>query len=289
MRLINKKAALATTVLGFLLMSSFIASCDGQSSIYAPSWMKEDTYATYTFQFSQMQKDGATYIVSQLMFLNGSYRDFRNATSATLRWECTRLDEETATLNVSYTITSDLPIDNFYTSASVNVDIASRSVYLQNGTLIGTTRMWMPSSPADGAEVVFWDAPPDRATANVTTKNPDGGNIISQTPSQGAQRCFMLENLAGKINGQDASTVNNLFYFEYDTGLFLYGAIQHEPLFKALGIYDTFQAAEFSSSNVDFGPQSTIINWSYVLSLAAVAGSIAIIAAVTVWRRLRRK
>ncbi len=288
MRPINRNATFAATVLAFLLMSSFIASCAGQASIFAPSWLKEGTYASYTFPFSQMQKDDETYIVSQLMFLNNSFRDYKNATSATLRWECIRLDGDTATLNITYNITSDLPTDNFYTSAAVNVNTATRSVYLQNGTLIGTTRMWMPSSPADGEEVVFWDVPPDKATANVTTAY-GGDTTVYKTPDQGAQRTFMLANMAGKIDGQDTTAINDLFHYEYDTGLFLYGTLKQEPLLKALGIADNFQAAQFGGANVDFGPQSTVIDWSYVLSLAAVVGAIIIMAIMMVLRRLRRK
>jgi len=285
----TKSIGMPTVIAMLLILLLPIATCTAQStSLLAPSWMKEGIYATYTFPFSQMHKDGSSYIVSQLMFLNNSFRDFRNATSATLRWECIRLDGDMATLNVSYTITSDLPSDNFYTSAIVNVNTASRSVYLQNGTLIGTTRMWMPSSPADGQEVMFWDSPPDRATANVSVSD-NGENIVYKTPSQGGQRAFMLYNMVGKIDRQDSSTLNNLFVYEYDTGLFLYGMLQHEPLLKALEIYDTFQTAQFNSTNVDLGPQLTIIDWSYVLGVAAIAVSIVIITVLIVKRHRQRK
>lgn len=222
------------------------------------------------------------------MFLNNSFHDYKNATSATLRWECIRLDGNTATLNVTYTITSDLSSDNFYTSATVNVNTASRSVYLQNGTVIGTTRMWMPSSPADGAEVVFWDLPPDRATANVSTSY-GGDTTVYKTANQGAQRTFMLENMVGKIDGQDISTINNLFGYEYDTGLFLYGTVNHEPLLKALGIADNFQSAEFGSTNVDFGPARIFVDWGYVLGIAAIVGSIIILAVLMVKKRRQKK
>lgn len=290
MGLTNRKTAVTAAVLALMLLSLSAIPCGTQAEstgFLAPSWLEVGTYATYTFPFSHGHIDGGSsfYIVAGLMFLNNSYHDFKNATSEVLRWECTKLNGDRAILNVSLSIITETS-DNFYASTLVDVDTASRSVYLQNGTLIGTTRMWMPSSPADGQEVVFWDAPPDRATANVSAS---GENLVYKTPSQGGQRAFMLKDMAGKIDGQDSSTLINLLFYEYDSGLFLYGMLQHEPLLKALDIYDTCQGAEFSSTNVDLGPQSIVIDWNYVLGVAAIVGSMVIIAVLMAKRRRQRK
>jgi hypothetical protein len=290
----DRKAAVTAAVLALMLLSLSAVSCTAHAestSFLAPSWMKEGTYASYTFPFSQgySSTDGVSspYTAADLQFLNNSLHEFRTPVSEVLRWECIQLNVDRATLNVSLSIITETS-DNFYASALVDVDTASRSVYLQNGTLIGTTRMWMPSSPADGQEVVFWDLPPDKTTANVT--NSYGGDTtVYKTSNQGVQRTFMLTNMAGKIDGQDTSTINNLFSYEYDTGLFLYGTVQREPLLKALGIADTLQTAKFDNTNVDFGPESLVINWNYVLSIAAIAGSIVIVAVMMLRRRLKRK
>ncbi len=219
--------------------------------------------------------------------------EYNNVTSVALRWECIQLSGDMATLNVTYTINSDLPSDNFYTSAIVDVNTASRSVYLQNGTLIGTTNLWLPSSPAEGQEVMLWDMPPDKVTANVTTKIPNGDNIWTSETPQGAQTAFQLANVAGTINGKDTNKVGffGTATYEYDTGLMVDGGgndFTFEPIHVALGIniYDPFNSL---TTNVDMGPARAVINWSYWLGVGAVVGAIVAIAVLMIVRRHRRR
>ena len=196
-----------------------------------------------------------------------------------------------ATLNASYSIASDLESDNFYISVLVDVNIASRSVYLQNGTLIGTTDLWLPSSPANGQEIMLWDMSPDMVTANVTTKYTfNGENMFSQT-SQGSQRIFGLENIVGKINGKDISEVGFIGngMYEYDTGLNLGGSLRFEPMLTALGITMSDYGSSSMTTNVDMGPQLTVIDWGYVLGVAAIVGSIVVVAVLMFKRRRQRR
>ncbi len=307
----TKGVAVPAAVLALLILCLPIASCAAQSSsLLAPIWMKEGTYVNY-----DLTPKGTSYTNGVLDTSKSVYVYFinstdstaikhNNVTSVTLRWECIQLSGNMATLNVTYTINSDLPSDNFYTSAIVDVNTASRSVYLQNGTLIGTTNLWLPSSPAEGQEVVLWDMPPDKITANVAAKLPNGDNIwTSQTP-QGAQTAFQLANVAGTIDGKDFSFAGDFTItgpsrvgdfmgigmgtYEYDTGLMLAGDLRVDPMPTTLGInlYDSFNSI---TTNVDLGPTLTMIDWNYVLSLAAVVGAVVIVAVIMVLRRLRRK
>ena len=290
----TKSVAVPVALLALLILSMPIAVCTAQSSsMLAPGWMKEGTYVDYDLTPHGMSYTDGVLDTSKSItanFLNGTTIKHNNVTSATLRWECIHLSGDMATLNVSYTITSDLPSDNFYTSALIDVNTASRNVYLQNGTLIGTTNLWLPSSPAEGKEVVLWDMPPDKVTANVTAKMPNGENIWTSETPQGAQTAFQTVNVAGTINGKDYSYsgfIGNGMY-EYDTGLMLYGDLTLEPMHTALGInlYDPLNSI---TTNVDMGPARTVINWSYWLGVAAIVGAIVVIAVLAVVRRRRKR
>ncbi|MCW4047785.1 MAG: hypothetical protein NWE99_09565 [Candidatus Bathyarchaeota archaeon] len=302
-------AAPAAAVTLLILLGS-IAVCTAQStSMLAPSWMKEGTYVNYDLTPTGAEYKNGVLQTSKsiyLTFLNstdGSGIEYHNVTSVFLRWECIKLSGDMATLNITYTIISDLPSDNFYTSALVDVNIASRSVYLQNGTLIGTTHLWLPSSPAERQEVVLWDMPPDKVTANVITKMPNGDSMWTLETSQGAQTIFQLANVSGTLDGEDFSFEGDfritgpsrigefmcigMGTYEYDTGLMLAGDLNVEPVYNALGL----KSGWFNSmtTNVDMGPERTIIDWNYWLSLAAVVGAIVIIAAVLMINRRRRR
>jgi hypothetical protein len=294
--LATKKAVLPAAVLVILILSLSTASCVAQfqaSSMLAPSWMKEGTYVSYDFTPHSIGHHDGVLETSQsqtVFFLNGPPITYRNVTSVIFRWECTDLKEDIATLDVSYSITSDLASDNFYASTLVDVDIATRNVYFQNGTLIGTTILWLPSRPAEGQEVTLWDVPPDKATANVVTKGRNGENIYNGQASQGAQRAFMFKNVTGTINGQEVniSTFQGGGWYDYDTGLYVTAPLRHESVFTALGI-NNHGIPNSMTTNVDLGPAHILINWGYVLSLAAVVGSIVLVVAFLLIKRHRQR
>ncbi len=289
----TKSAAVSAAVLALLVLSLPIAVCTAQStSMLAPSWMKEGTYVNYDLTPHSLTYINGVLVTSQSMtwyFPNGTVIEHNNVTSAFFRWECISLNGDRATLNVTYAINSELPSDNFYTSVIVDVNTASRSVYLQNGTLIGTTNLWLPSSPTDGQEVTLWDMSPDKITANITTKMPDGDNRWTSETPQGPQTAFSLQNVAGTINGKDINQAGftGSSMYEYDTGLMLYGDLRFEPIYTALGIPDD----PFNSitTNIDMGPARTVINWTYWLGLAALVGAVAAIAVLVIVRRHRKR
>jgi hypothetical protein len=302
---VTKSVEVSTAAVALLILLVPIASCTAQStSLLAPNWMKEGTYVTYNLLYGTHYSNGVLDTSADVNLLNGTYVNHKNVTSITLRWECIKLTGDKATLNVTYTLTSDLPSENFYASAIVDVDTASRSVHLQNGTLIGTTKLWLPSHPADGQEVVLWDMPPDKVTANVVTTSSNGDNIwISETP-QGTQTAFQLVNLAGTLDGEDFHLGESYIItgpskvaeftsvgrgtYEDDTGLMLDGDLEVDPISTALGMYIN-NIHNVISTNVDMGPALTVIDWSFWLSLAAVAGTIAAIAVVMVVKRRRKR
>jgi hypothetical protein len=294
--LATKKAVLPAAVLVILILSLSTASCVAQfqaSSMLAPSWMKEGTYVSYDFTPHFIGHHDGVLETSQsqtVFFLNGPPITYRNVTSVIFRWECTDLKEDIATLDVSYSITSDLASDNFYTSTLVDVDIANRSVYFQDGTLIGTTNFWLPSSPAEGQEVTLWDVPPDKVTAMVRTKAPNGEDLFSGQTLPEPQRIFGLQNITGTMNGEEVN--DGTFWgggiYDYDTGLYVGAQIQRDSLFTALGINNQ-DIPIYVTTNIGMGPEKTVINWGYVLGLAAFVGSIVVIAAFLLIKRRHRR
>jgi len=294
--LANKKTVLPAAVLAILMLSLSTASCAAQfqaSSILAPSWMKEGTYVNYDFtQTGKSYSNGVldTSKSHTVYFLNGTRIQSRNVTSVIFRWECTNLKENMATLDVSYSVTSDLASDNFYTSTLVDVDIANRRVSFQDGTLIGTTNFWLPSSPADGQEIMLWDVPPDKVTATVRAKQPNGEDLFTGQTLEEPQRIFMLQNITGTMNGEEVNEAT--FWgggmYEYDTGLYVGGPIRRDSLFTALGI-DNSDSPNSMTTNVEMGPAKIVINWGYVLGLAAFVGSIILVAALLLIKRRRQR
>jgi hypothetical protein len=290
-----KKIAVPAAILTLIVLTMpFFVCCAQASSFLAPEWMKEGTYVSYDLTpMGTEYKDGVLQTSKSLtvFFPNGSYVKCRNVTSVLLRWDCIELKDDIATLNVTYSVTSDYANDNFYTQALVDVDVVGRSVYVQNGTLIGTTNLWLPSNPAEGQEVVLWDVPPDKVTANVTTLSFDGGNIYyGGDMAQGAQRCFQLNSIEGTINGRDATQAGfqAFGFYEYDTGLMLYGSFFMEPVRVALGV-SLNELPNSVTTNVDMGPAKLFIDWGYLLGLAAVIACIVLVAVLLVKKRHRKR
>lgn len=293
--LAKKRPVFPVTVLAILMLSLPTASCAAQfqvSSTLAPSWMNEGTYVDYDFTPQAGYSNGVleTSVDLSVSFLNGSRIRFRNVTSVIFRWECTALTENMAKLDVSYSVTSDLASDNFYTSTSVDVDIATRRVSFQDGTLIGTTNFWLPSRPANGQEILLWDVPPEKVTANVRASEPNGEDIFTGQTLSEPQRVFQLQNMTGTMNGQvvNDSTFWGGGMYEYDTGLYVNGPIFLDSLFTAIGI-DNREFPIFVTTNIDMGPAKIVISWGYWLSVAAFVGAIVVIAAYLLIRRRRQR
>jgi hypothetical protein len=225
-------------------------------------------------------------------FVNGTNIMYTNVTSIVFRWDCIQLDGNMATLNVSYNVTTEPETEDLYISTLLNVDTVTRSVYLQNGTQIGTTLLWLPSTPAKGQEIVLWDLPPDKAIAKIVTEYEFNGEPITWSDTtQGAQRAFQYTEPVGIMNGVDLT--NNSQYstspfYEYDTGLMMWGTLRNETMFISLGLHP-FTMPERMFTNVDMLPPKVIIDWSYVLGLAGIGGSIILIVAMLIVKKYRQR
>jgi len=233
-----------------------------------PIWLNKDTFAQYEFKSSA------------IFFLNKTTIPFENDASATLRWECTEMNDDLATLNVSISFTGEKK--SLFISKEVDVNTTSRQVFLSNGTLIGTTRLWAKANPTDGEEIVVWDVPPDKIVGSVEIR----GFWSSNTP-QGAQKIYDIEG-KGTINGKNA-----LFdsAHEVDTGIMIEGILSNEATLLALGI-DTLGVNgqfSFSDTNVDLGPKEMLPEILGLLPILLVVILFISVFVILYYRRRKRR
>jgi hypothetical protein len=218
------------TLFMLLIFSAFGTYVFAQSSVFAPIWMKKGAYAEYSFD------DGVRFLSDNtpVEYENGTYR-----------WECIELTGTLAKLNITLSFTEENSVTQY--SAEVLVETLNRSVYTMDGTLVGTTNMWLDSNPADDEDVVVWDLPPDMVIAKI---NHLGGYTL--TP-QDAQESYEMDG-HGTIDG------NRVFfsaYYDMDTGIMTTGVVFNDGIFKALST-TLMNIIEFTDTNIDLGPGETI-------------------------------
>jgi hypothetical protein len=252
----------SVTLLALLIFSFVTSLCSADSSVLVPSWLKNGTYAEYSFVDGMIFVSGVTEDFEKVRFVNGTFR-----------WECVNLDENIATLNLSFeyiqTEINGKALEENKTVLLVEdvyVDTVSRAVYLQNGTLLGTTTFWLPANPSTCDEIVLWDVPPDRIIQTVSNLSEIQTRV--RTP-QGSQYAFKIEK-QGTING------TNVFFnglYDFDTGVLDQNGLEREPFVRALEISNIFWngVMHFSSTNIDLGPSINSSDYSsfmFVIMLA---------------------
>lgn len=236
----------------------------------APKWLKVGTFVEYTFNSNG------------ILFSNGTHIPFDNIVPTVYRWDCIELNETMAVLNVSLDFKKEN--GNMPISGEIAVGLSNRSVYLPDGTLIGTSLFWTLSNPVIGTEVILWDVPPDKITATVSEIAQDHPYVFSPTP-QGRQKAFYLHS-TGTVNG---STKFISIACDVDTGVTTDGFLELDPSFEALNLNSPGRlgSLDFTDTNIDLGPSENSFEiQSFLPVLAIVAGSIIIF--VMVYRNQRK-
>jgi hypothetical protein len=263
-----------------LLFSLFATSfCSSNSFGIAPNWLKKGTYAEYSFVDGMIYVLGVTRDFDAIRFVNGTFR-----------WECVNLDENNSTFKLSFehiqTEINGKALEKNKTVLLVEdvyVDTVSREVYLQNGTLIGTTTFWLPPNPATGDEIVLWDVPPDRITQAISNLSEIQTRV--RTP-QGGQYAFRIEQ-HGTISGK------NVFFhglYDFDTGVLDQNGLEGEPFIRTLDILNIFWNGmmDFSSTNIDLGPSINSSDHGTILFVIVLA-VVFVTMFVAVYRRKKAK
>ncbi|MBT0158660.1 hypothetical protein G4O51_01605 [Candidatus Bathyarchaeota archaeon A05DMB-2] len=246
-----------------ILASGFISLCFislSNASNFAPTWLREGTYVKYT-----TNQVGYAYVANNSNPLGSDTLSFWNATFG---WRCISINDTIAKLSFTLNYTgkelNKVSLDNatLQLTGEVYVDLSSRAVYDLNGSLLGTTHMWVSANPSEGQEVVVWDVPPDKVGL------PAKCNGIWFTTIQGRQDGFSLEG-TGKINGV---STNFLILCDQDTGLMIDGNFGWDPLITSAGINALLLngIVMLSDTNIALGPTSDPTNWPLIIMLATL-------------------
>jgi len=255
------RLSVMAAVLMLFVFSGFVVSGFAQSSVFAPIWMKEGAYVEYSFG------DGLRYTSRDspaVPYEGGIYR-----------WECVELTGTLAKLNLTLSFNEEDGVTRF--SAEVLVDVSNRSVYSLDGTILGTTQLWLESNPNDGEEVVLWNVPPDKIVTTI-----DVSPVISNTP-QGKQSMYQV-NANGTIGGNTA--VFNPCC-DLDTGLMIFGLLWNEGTLRALNT-NIINSVTLSDTNIDLGPSAEAFNYAALLPPILIVVAFVFIAVTIYWKRSKK-
>jgi hypothetical protein len=227
-------------ILLFLLLFPYITFAE--SSFLPPSWMKQGCFVEYTFEWQGYAPIEGSIIVFQKPYC-----------TATLRWECLKLNGNFAILNVS------LLSNKINFSNKVFVNLTNQDVFLQNETYLGKTLLWGPVNPSQNDTVKLWSV--DSSTNSSTVIGNVNIQGCSRTP-QGYQEIYVLGG-KGMIRG--SNTIVNKLY-DLNTGVMTDGRLVNEPMLLSLNISDVFRIGPltFSSTNIDLG---SCLVWPEILEL----------------------
>lgn len=280
----EKNCLLKMTVLialSAILLVSCSNNCIVASNNFAPKWLKKGAYAEYLFP------SGGTNIV---LSPEGDIISREELPQAVFRWECVDLNSTFAKLNITFyykeTENQDTPAkEGEQYTVDVYVNIFSRAVYLQNGTLVGTTTFWLPATPSAGGEIVLWDVPPDKVSITVSNLSQIQTRVL--TP-QGSQQAFRIDQHV-TISG------TSVFFrglYDFDAGVLCNGILLPEfpePTLKALELSD-FGAGTINlvDTNIDLGITDSSLDLRTILTVVALAVAFVIIFVAVYRRRTKR-
>lgn len=274
---INAKK-LVPLVIALLIVASYSGTAKADS--FAPTWLKEGVYAEYSgFNHGDIVVPNST---------DPSNPEWRGFVDGTFKWECLELNETTAKLRSTLTVTetefNTHPLPENKTvqyKSEFFVDTRTRAVYLLNGSIVGTTILWVPANPSTNEDILMWDVPPDKVAieSSVSDKAP---NV--RTP-QGLQRAFDVQG-QGKIGG-----LNVMFSaaFDFDTGVLCFGHMDIEPTITSVFGFEKFNyggSMQFVDTNIDLGPGGESFDLQVAGILIALTVAIVIIF-VAVYKRKR--
>ncbi|MEM2145834.1 MAG: hypothetical protein QW279_10765 [Candidatus Jordarchaeaceae archaeon] len=249
-----------------------------ETPLFKPTWLNKGVYVEYTFGEGVVELFNNT---SRLGF------DFVTFHGAIFRWDCIDLNETLAKLKISLILTEaarngETTEENKTTqlTTEVLINIMNRAVYLQNGTLIGTTHLWLPANPTLGDSLILWDVPPYKVILKIAEQTA----YAPETP-QGPQEVFKIEG-----SGETGGSVS-LFTIlsDLDTGILVDGGLDNEGTMRALNIRDFSYSGRmlFTDTNIDLGPKGTSFDLTALFGFLAIPVAFIIIF-IAIYRSSRK-
>ena len=271
------KINILTMFICTVLAVSFISLTN--ATVFTPSWLNEGAYVQYT-----TDQVGYAYVANSSAIDGFDTLAFWNATFG---WRCTSLNDTMAKLLFTFSYLgmelNDVSLDNatLQLTGEAYVDLYTRAVYDLEGSLLGTTHLWVTANPAEGQEVVVWDVPPDKISLPAQCKD------TWFTTIQGKQDGFIVEGDV-KINGTSTFI---LVLCDQDTGLMIDGSFAWDPIISSAGINILLLNGMviFSDTNISLGPEYNPTNWPLTIVLVALPIIAVITLLVTYYKRAHKK
>ncbi len=285
--------------------SAFVPLVTARDS-FAPSWLKEGAYVTYTckiensasiFDVDNPRYEGLNYMNASLPF------DGLRYSSATLTWRCITINTTTAKLQVTFDYfgktlehntgaeptTTSLDGESLQRTGEVYVDLYTRAVYNADGVLLGTTHLWLPANPSDGQEIVVWDVEPKTITLPVSISS--GTETI-----QGPQDTFTFDSTSFQLADTNSNSAKSIgLIYDLDTGLAVDGYFQWDPIMASVGIADSGLIGDglpntvVSDTNINLGLERATINWTQILQYSILPIAVVLLVGAFVVRQKRKK
>jgi len=269
----DKFTIISVMLICLCLLSTFIPIVTARDP-FAPSWLKEGTYATYIAHFSPGYM--TVFDVNDPMFegldylCNNGRLDIIEYSNASFTWRCISVNNTMAklritfdyegekliqpTLGSSYTIVS-LGGEFYRRTGEVYVDIFTRAVYNMDGVFLGTTHLWLPANPRVGQELTIWEAgdevikfPVVQDVASLDFDNWTPVPTIYIGHPQGEEIFWTWNNI--EINGNKEELYMS---YDLDTGVCIYTYLDWDPLMAAIGI----------SRNTALHGERSTVSWIY--------------------------
>jgi hypothetical protein len=269
---------------------------------FAPSWLKEGTYAKYEAAISNSNTTGFVqfFNVTDPKFAGTNYMlshkaDTLGTISSSFTWRCVSVNDTMAKLQVTLEYAGNSTGNNyddnfeyvtnspgnvsFQLTGEAYVDLYTRGVYNADGVFLGTTHLWLPANPTDGQEMILWEEDSKTITSAVT---------IDQTTSwtttvQGKQDIFEIRDIRVK----DKYTLGYPFY-DSDTGLYVGGMCPWDPICAVIGV-SSCNVGVLTETNISLGPERSTTNWMQILPYVIIPVAIILLVTTLLVKRRRKK
>jgi len=262
----------------FLVLSVYFIGA-ASADQFAPTWLKEGAYVKYT-----SDQVGYAYLANSSHPLGNDDLSFWNATFG---WRCVSLNDTVAKLEFTFDyvgkMLNHVSLENatLQLAGEVYVDLSTRAVYGLNGSLLGTTHMWVTTNPSEGQDVVVWNVPPDKVVLPAKCKD------VWFLTIQGKQDGFSLEGTA-TINGTSRIF---LLLCDQDTGLMVDGNFGWDPILTGAGVNALLLNGRviLSDTNIALGPTYDPTNWSIIITFVTLPTLAFIVLFVAFYKRMRKR
>jgi hypothetical protein len=296
----TNKTAISALIMSLCILIAFVPVVTARDA-FAPSWLKEGTYAKYEakklgentvslgssenkalvgfFELSNPQFAGTNYMLAQPV-------DLLLATEkCSVMWRCVDVNATMAKLKVTLDCigeprgTADQTENkHLQRESEIYVDLYTRAVYNAKGTFLGTTHLWLPANPKVDQKITIWEEGTETITAPVKIS--------------GSQATVLGQLTVFELDATNVTIKNNIksFISSYDLGTGLGVSTQYsmwDPIFASVGIQHG--RIEISETNINFESAPSEINWTRMLYYAIIPIAIILLVATLIIKRKKKK